>query len=64
MQEIERVLDVGKKEVYGSEFWVYASLEFQLFLPLAEISPHMNRILSGNGMEKGTFLEAAKMQSV
>ena len=46
LEALEKILDVTRKEVYANEFQVYSALDFTLFLPLDEISPHMNRILS------------------
>ncbi|KAI9197401.1 uncharacterized protein BJ171DRAFT_223644 [Polychytrium aggregatum] len=37
---------IGSKEVYSSEFAVYALLDFNLFLPMWEIEPHLQRIQS------------------
>jgi hypothetical protein len=53
----ERVLEIPKKEIYSNEFSVYAALEFQLCLPLIEISPHMNRILSLTSEAVQPFIE-------
>ncbi|KAJ3300327.1 hypothetical protein HK104_001745 [Borealophlyctis nickersoniae] len=45
---MDKVLDVSPKEVYATEFSVYAALEFTLFLPLSEIMPHLERILDAS----------------
>jgi hypothetical protein len=59
-QAIERVFELPRKDVYSHEFSVYSSLEFQLFLPLKDISAHMNRIVSSNSEKILPFIEENK----
>ncbi|KAJ3254623.1 CDK5 and ABL1 enzyme substrate 1 [Boothiomyces macroporosus] len=44
LETVERELEVSRKDVYANEFSVYSALEFNLFLPLREVAPHLNRL--------------------
>ncbi|KAJ3406097.1 hypothetical protein HDU80_000173 [Chytriomyces hyalinus] len=49
LEVVERVLEIPPKEVYQHEFSVYAALEFNLFIPLWQIMPHLERIIEATG---------------
>ncbi|KAJ3128150.1 hypothetical protein HK098_005050 [Nowakowskiella sp. JEL0407] len=54
LDAIDNEFDISSKNVLGNELFVYTSLEFQLFLPLVEVMPHLDRIVSivgGKGKE-------------
>ncbi|KAJ1551156.1 hypothetical protein HK096_002826 [Nowakowskiella sp. JEL0078] len=46
LEAIDKVFDITEKHVLGLELAVYTELEFQLFLPLVEIIPHLDRIVA------------------
>ncbi|KAI8843199.1 hypothetical protein BJ741DRAFT_590257 [Chytriomyces cf. hyalinus JEL632] len=51
LEVVERVLEIPPKEVYQHEFSVYAALEFNLFIPLWQIMPHLERIIEASDVK-------------
>ncbi|KAJ3108883.1 hypothetical protein HDU97_010155 [Phlyctochytrium planicorne] len=48
LEAIEKILEITRREVYQHEFVIYAELEFNLFLPLWEILPHLDRVIEAS----------------
>ncbi|KAJ3216327.1 hypothetical protein HDU67_009678 [Dinochytrium kinnereticum] len=48
VQVVDKILEISPREVYQHEFSIYVELEFNLFLPLWEILPHLDRVIEAS----------------
>ncbi|CAG8482832.1 12566_t:CDS:10 [Acaulospora morrowiae] len=58
LESLHKHLDVTPKEVTEQEFSVFASLDFELYLPTSEFMPHLERIFVISGDNKQEYLGA------